>query len=68
MCEYTIDNYISFIETGRRDKISPHVLSKIAKSYRELENENNELKEHLKRGSEIWHKVLEAVNKNIKRG
>ena len=32
----------------------------------ELEKENKELREHLGRGADLWHKVLESVNKKIK--
>lgn len=36
--EYTAEDFISFIETGRRDKISPSALDLIAKRFRELES------------------------------
>ena len=39
MSEYTAEDYINFIETGRRDKISPDALIKIAEKYRILENQ-----------------------------
>ena len=35
--EYKAEDFISFIEQGRRDKISPNALDLIAKRYRELE-------------------------------
>ena len=35
--EYKAEDFISFIEQGRRDKISPNALDLIAKRFRELE-------------------------------
>lgn len=37
MGEYTVEDYISFIEMGRFDKVSPIGLEMIAKRFRELE-------------------------------
>lgn len=37
MGEYTAEDYIKFIESGRFDKISNHALVLIANEYRELE-------------------------------
>ena len=45
MSEYEAKDYIKFIEIDRRDKISPYGLKEIAKKYRELEQQNKELKE-----------------------
>ena len=39
--KYTAEDYISFIEQGRKDKISPHGLELISKRFRELENDTN---------------------------
>jgi len=41
--EYKAEDFISFIENNRRDKISPNGLELIAKRFRELECEVNKL-------------------------
>jgi hypothetical protein len=41
--EYNAENFISFIENGRRDKISPDGLELIAERFRQLECEVNKL-------------------------
>jgi hypothetical protein len=42
--EYKAEDYVTFIESGRHDKISPNALEIIAKRFRELENEIKEEK------------------------
>ncbi len=37
--KYTAEDYIEFIESCRRDKISPDALQVIAKRFRQLEKE-----------------------------
>ena len=45
--EYKAEDFISFIENGRKDKVSPNGLELIAKRFRELECEvNNVLQIH----------------------
>lgn len=41
--EYKAEDFISFIENNRRDKVSPNGLELIAKRFRELECEVNKL-------------------------
>ncbi len=41
--EYKAEDFISFIENGRRDKVSPNGLELIAKRFRELECKVNKL-------------------------
>ena len=41
--EYKAEDFISFIENSRRDKISPNALDLIAKRFRELECEVSKL-------------------------
>lgn len=41
--EYKAEDFISFIENGRKDKVSPNGLELIAKRFRELECEVNKL-------------------------
>lgn len=41
--EYKAEDFISFIENNRRDKVSPNGLELIAKRFRELESEVNKL-------------------------
>ena len=41
--EYKAEDFISFIESGRRDKISNNGLELISKRFRELEHEVNKL-------------------------
>jgi|694.fasta_scaffold00011_99 hypothetical protein len=41
--EYKSEDFISFIENNRRDKVSPNGLELIAKRFRELECEVNKL-------------------------
>ena len=48
MSEYIADDYIKFIETGRRDKLSPFGLGLIAKEHRRLKAEKAELIEFVK--------------------
>lgn len=38
MNEYTVKDYIFFINNNRKDKLSPFALEKIGKGYLELEN------------------------------
>ena len=52
MSEYTAEDYIRFIEAGRRDKISPHALDVIAKKFRELETTSNE---------STWLEILQPI-------
>lgn len=40
---YSVEDYIVFIETGRRDKISPDSLDEIAAAYRKQERTIKEL-------------------------
>ena len=63
MSEYTAEDFVSFIETGRRDKISQDGLEMIAKRFRELEA-NEE-----KPGRKIWLEdaILEHITNNPKK-
>ena len=66
MSGYTAEDYVSFIETDRRDKMNQEGLELVAKRFRELEA-NSENEKSLERKPWLEEDVLEHITKNPKK-
>jgi uncharacterized coiled-coil DUF342 family protein len=66
--EYTAEDYVSFIEQRRRDKISPHALDVIAARFREQETSVSKLRKERRELLDLYDALsarYDALNKRF---